>query len=151
LLVVSETIEIDAEPGKVWNMVKRFDGLTDWHPAFAKSEIIKGRDGELGAVRALTVKDGPTFTETLLALNPEAMAFTYDVIESPLPLTDYLSSMTVKPSSRGGSIVTWTGTFRRKNPRDNLPAAESDAGVVAFITGAYRGGLQNLKKVLEEK
>jgi hypothetical protein len=148
LLVVSEAIEINAPPAKVWAFLKRFDGLKDWHPAFAKSEIIKGRDGQLGAVRALTVKDGPTFTETLLALNDSGMAFTYDIIESPLPLTDYLSSMSVRPSD-DGSVVTWTGTFRRKNPRDNLPEAESDAGCVGFITGAYQGGLQNLKKLME--
>ena len=151
LLVVSEIVEINAKPADVWNFVKRFDGLKDWHPAFAKSEIIQGKDGQLGAVRALTVKDGPTFTEELLALNEAGMAFTYNIIESPLPLTDYLSSMSVKPNGNGGSTVTWTGTFRRKNPRDGLPEAESDAGAVKFITGAYQGGLQNLKKVLEQK
>jgi hypothetical protein len=78
---------------------------------------------------------GPTFTEELLAL----------------PLSDYLSSMSVKPNANGGSTVTWTGTVRRKNPRDNLPEGESDAGVLKFIAGAYQGGLQNLKKVLEAK
>ena len=151
VLVAAEMIEINAKPAVVWNFVKRFDGLKDWHPAFAKSEIIKGRDGELGAVRALTVKDGPTFTEELIAINDAAMAFTYVIIESPLPLDRYQSTMAVKPNGGGGSTVIWTGTFVRKNPRDNLPEAESDAGALAFITGAYAGGLQNLKKVLESQ
>ena len=151
LLVVAEMIEINAKPADVWKLVKRFDGLKDWHPAFAKTDIIKGKDGELGAVRALTVKDGPTFTEELVALNDAGMAFTYNIIESPLPIDRYLSSMTVKPNSSGGSTVTWIGTFVRKNPRDNLAEGESDAGAVKFITGAYAGGLQNLKKVLETK
>lgn len=151
LLVVAEMIEINAKPADVWKFVKRFDGLKDWHPAFAKSDVIKGRDGQLGAVRALTVKDGPTFTEELLALNDTSMAFTYDIIESPLPLDHYLSTMTVKPNSTGGTTVTWIGTFVRKNPRDNLPEGEGDAGAVKFITGAYAGGLQNLKKVMESK
>jgi mxaD protein len=151
LLVVAEMIEINAKPADVWNFVKRFDGLKDWHPAFAKSDIIRGKDGQLGAVRALTVKDGPTFTETLLAVNEAGMAFTYDIIESPLPLDHYLSTMTVKANSSGGSTVTWIGTFVRKNPRENLPEGESDAGALGFITGAYAGGLQNLKKVMEAK
>ena len=151
LLVVAEMIEINAKPADVWKFVKRFDGLKDWHPAFAKSDIIIGKDGELGAVRALTVKDGPTFTETLLALNDASMAFTYDIIESPLPLDHYQSTMTVKANASGGTTVTWIGTFVRKNPRENLPEGESDAGAVKFITGAYAGGLQNLKKVLEAK
>jgi hypothetical protein len=76
LLVVAEMIEINAKPADVWNLLKRFNGLKDWHPAFAKSDIIKGRDGQIGAVRALTVKDGPTFTEELLAFNEKAVSFT---------------------------------------------------------------------------
>lgn len=151
LLVVAEMIEINAKPADVWRFVKRFDGLKDWHPAFAKSDIIKGKDGQLGAVRALTVKDGPTFTEELLAINDSSMALTYDIIESPLPLDHYLSTITVKPNGSGGSTVTWIGTFVRKNPRDNLPEGESDAGAVKFITGAYAGGLQNLKQVMESR
>jgi len=86
LLVVSEVIEINAPPAKVWNLIKPFDSLSRWHPLFASSEIVSGRDGKLGAIRALTIKDGPTFTEELLALNESAMAFTYSVIESPLPI-----------------------------------------------------------------
>ena len=149
LLVVSEIIQIKAEPAKVWNFLKRFDGLKDWHPLFAASDIVSGRDGQLGAIRAITIKDGPTFTEELLALNEQGMAFTYSVIESPLPIDRYLSTMSVKPDGSGGSIVTWVGQFSRKNPRSNPPEAEGDASVLALITGAYQGGLQNLKKVME--
>jgi hypothetical protein len=149
LLVVSETIEIKAEPSKVWSLVKRFDGLKDWHPAFGESVIVSGRDGQLGAIRAVTVKDGPTFTEELLAFNEPAMAFTYNVIESPLPIDRYLSTMSVKSNGHGGSVVIWIGQFSRKNPRSNPPEAENDAAVVAFIAGAYQAGLQNLKKIME--
>jgi hypothetical protein len=149
LLVVSEVIQIKAEPAKVWNLVKRFDGLKDWHPLFSGSEIVSGRDGQLGAIRLLTIKEGPSFTEELLAVNEPAMAFTYSVIESPLPIDRYLSTVSVKSDGSGGSIVTWVGQFSRKNPRSNPPDAENDASVVGLITGAYQGGLQNLKKLME--
>jgi mxaD protein len=149
LLVVSEIIEIKAEPAKVWSFLKRFDGLKDWHPVFSGSEIVSGRDGELGAIRLLTIKDGPSFTEELLALNEQGMAFTYSVIESPLPIDRYLSTMSVKSNGSGGSIVTWVGQFSRKNPRASPPDAENDAAALSLITGAYQGGLQNLKTVME--
>jgi len=150
LLVVSEVIDINAPPAKVWNFVKPFDSVPRWHPAFSATEIISGRDGKVGAVRALTFKDGPTFTEELLAINEQSMAFTYCIVESPLPIDRYVSSMSVKPDGRGGSIVAWVGVFSRKNPRDNPPEAESDATVAGLITGAYQAGLQNLKKVMEQ-
>jgi mxaD protein len=149
LLVVSEVIQIKAQPAKIWNFVKRFDSLKEWHPLFSGSEIVSGRDGQLGAIRLLTIKDGPSFTEELLAVNEPAMAFTYSVIESPLPIDRYLSTMSVKPDGQGGSIVTWVGQFSRKNPRATPPEAENDASVVGLITGAYQGGLQNLKKLME--
>jgi mxaD protein len=151
LLVVSEMIEIEAAPAKVWSFAKRFDGLKEWHPLFSGSEIVSGRDGKVGAVRALTIKEGPTFTEELLALNEQSMAFSYNVIESPLPIDRYLSTMTVKPNGRGGSTVTWIGQFSRKNPRESPPEAESDAAVVGLISGAYSDGLKNLKKLMEQR
>ena len=86
LLVVAEMIEINAGPVEVWNLVKRFDGLVNWHPAFSGSPLVKGKDGQVGAVRALTLKDGPTFTEELIAFNEQGMTYTYDIVESPLPI-----------------------------------------------------------------
>src|SRR5437867_2292641 len=80
----------------VWNLVKRFDGLVNWHPAFSGSPLVKGRNDQVGAVRALTLKDGPTFTEELIALNEQGMAYTYDIVESPLPIDHYQASLTVK-------------------------------------------------------
>ena len=149
LLVVSEIVDISAAPAKVWGFVKPFDSVPRWHPAFSAAEIVSGRDGKIGAVRALTLRDGPTFTEELLAINEQSMAFTYNIVESPLPIDRYISSFSVKANGRGGSIVTWVGVFSRKNPRDNAPDAEHDAAMVALITGAYQAGLQNLKKLME--
>jgi len=150
LLVVAEMIEINASPVEVWSLVKRFDGLVNWHPAFSGSPLVKGKDGQVGAVRALTLKDGPTFTEELIAVNEQGMTYTYDIVESPLPIDHYQASLTVKASTAGGSTVTWIGTFKRKNPRDNVPEAESDAGTMKLISGAYQAGLQTVKKMLEK-
>jgi mxaD protein len=46
-------------------------------------------------------------------------------------------------------VVTWVGHFKRKNPADNPPEAESDTGAVNLIKGVYQGGLKNLKSMLE--
>ena len=105
MLVVTEIVEIAAKPDDVWRLLKRFDALKEWHPAFSESSIISGRDGKVGAIRRLTVKDGPSFTEELLALNEQTKSFTYSVIESPLPVTDYLSSVGVKANAAGGTTV----------------------------------------------
>jgi hypothetical protein len=151
LLVVGEMIEINAKPEAVWNIVKAFDGLVNWHPAFSGSPLVKGKNGKPGAVRALTIKDGPTFTEELVAYSESRMAYTYIIVESPLPIDHYQSSMSVKGNGSGGTTVAWIGTFTRKNPRDNVPEAESDAAMVKLIIGAYQAGLQTVKTIAEGK
>ena len=134
-------IEINAGPVEVWNLVKRFDGLVNWHPAFSGSPLVKGKDGQVGAVRALTLKDGPTFTEELIAFNEQGMTYTYDIVESPLPIDHYQASLTVKANTAGGSTVTWIGTFKRKNPRDNRsppdrsPLRRSNVPLAAWRAG----------------
>lgn len=147
-LKVVKSVEIAAPVEKVWALVKDFDSLNKWHPAFTRDEIVKGTNNQPGAVRSLSVKDGPTFTEELLAFDDKTHSYRYRIIESPLPITDYVSHLSVHPGRNGGSRVTWSGTFKRRNASDSPPEAESDAGVVKFVSGVYDGGLGNLKKML---
>ena len=148
-LSVTETVEIKAPLAKVWAAIKDYDGLPSWHPGFAKDEIVKGTNNTPGAVRALTIKDGPTFTEELLAFSEKDHSYKYRIIESPLPLQDYVSTVSVAAGKDGATVVTWVGNFKRKNPAENPPEAESDAGAVNLIKGVYRAGLDNLKKRFE--
>jgi mxaD protein len=148
-LMVTEKAEIKAPIAKVWAAVKDFDSLNKWHPGFSKDEIVKGKNNTPGAVRSLTIKDGPTFTEELLAFNDKHHSYKYRIIESPLPINNYESTISLKAGKDGTTEVTWSGHFMRKNPSDNPPEAESDAGVTKLIQGVYQGGLGNLKKMFE--
>jgi mxaD protein len=148
-LRVVESVEIKASPDKVWASIKDFDGLNKWHPGFSADEIVSGGNGQVGSVRKLTIKDGPSFTEKLLAFDDAGRNYRYQIIESPLPITHYVSKITVRSAGGGMTKVIWSGTFQRKNTSDNPPEAESDAGAIKLIKGVYRGGLDNLKKMLE--
>lgn len=151
LLTVVEIVEIKAKPAAVWATVSKFDGFINWCPPFAKSDIISGKDGMIGVKRSLTVKDGPTFTENLLAFDPNAMTFSYDFDEpAALPIMNYFSSMGIKPNASGGTTVAWQGSFKRRNTADSPPDGESDAGVTGFITGLYKACLGNLKTISEK-
>jgi mxaD protein len=146
-LKVVESVNIAAPVDKVWAAVKDFDSLNKWHPGFAKDEIQKGENNEPGAVRKLTIKDGPSFTEELLAFDDAKHTYKYRIIESPLPVRDYVSHMTVSPGAKGGSHVIWSATFKRKSTSATPPDAENDDAAVKLITGVYDGGLANLKKM----
>ncbi|TLY89096.1 MAG: SRPBCC family protein [Gammaproteobacteria bacterium] len=148
-LRVTESVEIKAPIDQVWATVRDFDSLNKWHPGFASDELVSGGNGKVGAVRKLTIKDGPTFTERLVAFDAAHHSYRYKIVESPLPIIGYASTISVRPGPAGMTKVIWSGSCRRKNPADNPPEAESDAGVTKLLKGVYRGGLDNLKKMLE--
>jgi mxaD protein len=148
-LHVTESVEVKVPLEKVWDAVKDFDGLAKWHPGFASDELVSGHNGEVGATRKLTVKNGPVITERLLAYDDAHHSYRYRIVESPLPIAHYTGAISVHAGKGGMTRVTWSGTFKRKNTSDNPPEPESDEGVVKLIKGVYRGGLDNLKKILE--
>ena len=47
-LTTNKSVEINAAPSAVWNIVKDFDGLNKWHPAFSKDVLTKGRTVKSG-------------------------------------------------------------------------------------------------------
>ena len=148
-LAVTETVDIKASPDAVWTAAKDFDSLNQWHPGFSGDELVKGKNNVPGAVRKLTVKDGPSFTEELLKFSEKAHSYTYRIIESPLPITAYKSTLTVKAGKDGMTTVTWTGHFKRKNAAAAPPEGETDEAATKLVTGVYQGGLAGLKKKVE--
>jgi mxaD protein len=150
-LAVTKTITINAPASQVWEKVKDFNGLNNWHPAVAKAEIVEGENNKVGAVRLLTLKDGGTIKEKLLAFNPSGQSFKYAILEGVLPVSAYTSTVTVKPAGKDKSTVTWSGHFKRKNtgakPGDN----ENDKTALDTMSAVYQAGLDNLKKISETK
>lgn len=151
-LKVVKTVEINAAPAAVWEKIKNFDGLSTWHPGIAGSEIIKGENNKVGAHRKISVKDGPNFPEELLAYSDKGRMMKYKIIDpSPLPSANYVSIIKVKAGkSPNTSVVTWEGTFKRKQV-DNPKPEENDDAVKKLFAGVYDGGLGNLKKISETK
>ena len=61
----------------------------------------------------------------------------YEIVEGPLPVEDYLSTLTVTPDG-DGCRVSWSGRFRA----NGVP----DEKACEIITGIYTAGLDALAK-----
>ena len=146
-LIAQQSVEVQASPKAVWSMVRNFGGLHRWHPGFKDDVIKSGRNNSKGAVRTLTLATGESFDEQLLAFDDKKKLFKYKIVgDSPLPVTNYFSTMYVTKAKGGGAKVIWQGTF------DNKPGSgKTDAEVVEMLNGAYKAGLDNLKTVTEKK
>lgn len=151
VLKVEESVTVKGSPEAVWNVVKDWDGLHKWHPAFSNDQITKGANGEKGATRRLTLKDGGAqFDEALTSYSDKKMTYGYKIIgDAPLPLTNYSSSIKVKRGKQPGTaVITWKGKFKRK-AAGNPPAGQDDKAVRGLIAGVYQAGLGNVKKMVE--
>ena len=140
-LSVTEEVYLAAAPSKTWEKIKDFSRWQEWHPAFASTAITKGEGNAKGAVRVLTTKDGAKFTEELVSHSAASRAYQYRIIESPLPITDYVSTVEIK-QNKAGSTVVWSSNFKV-----NDGASEEEMKKV--ISGVYRTGLDNLASVLK--
>ncbi|PNG25401.1 SRPBCC family protein [Methylocella silvestris] len=129
---VSRSAEIKAPAATVWSAIGDFCGIANWHPAIEKCEI-STKDGV--QMRTLTLKGGGTIVEQQQDRNDDDLNYRYIIVESPLPVEDYVSTIEVEPIETG-SKVTWSGTFKAKGV-DDAKAAE-------VIAGIYEAGLKGI-------
>ncbi|MGP1615407.1 MAG: SRPBCC family protein [Pollutimonas bauzanensis] len=141
-LKVEEAVTVAAPPAVVWKVIGDFASLHQWHPVVASSEITRGKDNVRGAVRKLTTKDGARIVEELLAYDGKGHSMRYRFLESPMPVTDYVSTLAVKPDGKGSRIV-WTGEFKRTEQIDDAKAKD-------IFVGIYRAGFAGVRAKLGE-
>ena len=131
-LDVKKSATVDAPPATVWKTIGGFCGIGDWHPAIEKCALSE-KGGK--PVRTLTLKGGGTIVEQQTARDESKMDYTYTILEGPLPVSDYSSTIRVMPEGKG-STVTWTGTFKAKGA--------PDAKAEEVIGGIYDAGLKGI-------
>ncbi len=149
-LKVSETVDIAAPPAKVWAIIKDYNNMS-WHPAIKKDDAT---DGNIpGSIRTLDL-GGPKLTETLTRYDATKMSYSYKINPDPdnvkaVPVTDYRARIQVKSGPNHGSTVSWRASFHRGDPSPTPAPDMNDDAATKAITGIFRAGLDNLKKVAE--
>jgi Polyketide cyclase / dehydrase and lipid transport len=138
---VTESVDLPAAPSRTWDMVKDFMHWQLWHPAFVSTDLVRGDGRSEGTVRLLTTKEGGKFTEELVSYNDASRTYRYRIIDSAAPVTGYVSTLMVKESKIGSSVV-WSSTFKVK-------PGTSDEDARKLISGVYRAGLDNLASLVQ--
>ena len=105
---------IDAPIDQVWQFLRDFNGHERWHPAVAESAIEEGRAADrIGAVRRFKLKDGGQLREQLLTLSDRDRRYTYCILEAPIPLIGYVSTVELRPVTDGErTFWDWRCEFR---------------------------------------
>lgn len=149
---VTEKIEINAPVSKVWALISDFAGAASWLPMVERSSGEGGN--EPGATRTLVLGPDAQIIELLKKYDADAMMYKYRIPDKThdvkiLPVTNY--SSTIKVTEKGsGSLVTWKAGFYRGYPNNDPPEELNDEAAVKAVTGVYKAGLANLKKLAEQ-
>jgi uncharacterized protein YndB with AHSA1/START domain len=133
---VNVTTKLNVPADKVWELIGGFNALADWHPAIEKSELEE--EGK-GTIRRLTLAGGGTIIERLEHIDNNERVYSYAIIDSPLPVSDYVSTIRVRDEGDGNvSVVEWSSEFK--------PSGATEADAMETIQGIYQTGFDNLKK-----
>jgi hypothetical protein len=149
---VTETIQIDAPPAKVWAIIGNFQDI-NWLPPVAKTEGSGGNTPDQ-AKRKLTLKDGGTIDEALTKYDDAGMSMSYRIEQvdvKVLPVNNYSSTITVTPAEGGKSQVEWKGAFYRGFMNNDPPPELSDEAALKAVSGVYKSGLAAVKAKAEAK
>src|ERR1700684_2855684 len=97
----SSTASADA----VWARIGDFCGIAKWHPAIEK--CVLSADGK---ERTLSLKGGGTIGEKQEKRDDAGHSYTYSIVSGPLPVTNYMSTISVAAAG-AGSTITWMGKY----------------------------------------
>ena len=130
---------IPASIDRIWAIIRDFKELPAWNPSLCDSSIEENRPREaIGCVRSFYLKSGGHFRERLLALSDRDHICTYTILESPLPITDYVATIQLLPvTDTNQTYAEWRSEFNCS------PDVESD--MMNTIRGVYEGGFGFLK------
>ena len=109
----------------VWDVLRDFNGHDRWHPAVATSQIERGREADrVGSVRKFRRGDGSELREQLLALSDVDASYSYCLLDTPLPLFNYVSHVRLIPvTDEDHTFWQWEGQFTTfSEQKDDLAA-----------------------------
>ncbi|MDQ6868370.1 MAG: SRPBCC family protein [Pseudomonadota bacterium] len=144
---ITETIQIDAPPAKVWATIADFHDMS-WLPGVAG----EGGNEPDAAKRQLTLDGGATIDESLYKYDAAEMSYSYridNVDVKVLPVNNYSATIIVLPAEGGKSTVEWRGAFYRGYPNNDPPPELNDEAALKAVGKVYRAGLESLKKKVE--
>ena len=118
---ISRSADVKASASAVWSMIGPFCAIKNWLPPVGEC-----------------IEDGKAaFVETQTARNDNEHSYSYAILSSPLPVSNYKATIKVTANSDGSSTITWSGSF---TPDQGKEKAASEA-----LIGVYEAGLAEIK------
>jgi hypothetical protein len=135
---------IDASADTVWSRIRDFNALPLWHPAVADSRIENNEPSDrVGCIRHFHTRDGGMIRERLLALSDYEYSCTYEILESPMGVENYVATIKLMPVTDGNRcFAEWSAEFDCAEGRERELADSIGEGVFQAGLNALKGRSQ---------
>ena len=113
--------------------------MSEWHPYVATCDIENDEpDDKLGCIRKIVLKDGGGIVrETLLALSDTDHRIIYDIVDSPMPVENYVATITLKKTDEGNKTSAhWSVEFDTDEENSEM--------MINTLNEIYRSGFECL-------
>ncbi|MEX0921740.1 MAG: SRPBCC family protein [Rhodovibrionaceae bacterium] len=143
MVKVQRSTVIDAPVAEVWAILRDFNGHDRWHPAVARSRVDGGlRSEQVGAVRNFSLTGGEHLREQLLTLSDKERHLRYAIVESEIPLHNYVAEVKLKPVTDGDrTFWSWSSRFE-------TPPGQEDELAELVAKDVYEAGFEAIRQRL---
>ena len=127
---VREEGELGVSAEEAWKVVGDFVGLIE---GMGLPVEVEGEG--IGQTRKISMGPAP-IVERLEERDEAAKKIVYSIVEGPLPVSSYVSTMQLADAGEGRSKLTWSSTFE--------PVGD-EATAKQIVSGIYDGGIKGLQ------
>ena len=127
---VREEGELGVSADEAWKVVGDFVGLIE---GMGLPVEVEGEG--IGQTRTISMGPAP-IVERLEERDEAAKKIVYSIVEGPLPVSGYVSTMQLADAGEGRSKLTWSSTFE--------PVGD-EAAAKQIVSGIYDGGIKGLQ------
>ena len=137
---VTRSTVLDAPIEAVWEVLRDFNGHDRWHPAVAESHMERGAASDrVGAVRNFRLEGGENLREQLLSLSDMETSFSYCLLDTPVPLFNYVAHVRLFP------VTDTDSTFWEWESRFDTPAGRGEELTALVGEGIYVTGFEAIR------
>ena len=137
---VKRSTVMNAPVEAVWEVIRDFNGHDRWHPAVAESHVERGHPSDqVGCVRNFRLEDGANLREHLLTLSELEQTFSYCLLDTPIPLFNYVAHVRLFPVTDGDR------TYWEWESRFDTPTGQSDELAALVGDGIYVAGFEAVR------
>src|SRR5882762_7287424 len=131
---------VDATADTVWSRIRDFNAMPQWHPDIADSRIENSEPGDrVGCIRHFHTRDGGMIRERLLALSDYDYNCSYEILESPMGVENYVATLKLTPVTDGNRcFAEWSAEFDCAPEREGELAQQIGQGVFQTAFAALK-------------